>query len=196
MSFSDNYWDLIVKEAKWKGGEFFFYAEEGREFVLRDMECADISGWLIPFSLADEFRNELAERDADEIDPKWQEYFKKAVWDNSSGYSVTVHFEDFQDDNSGSYSYKVHDSNDEDVFENQYIVLEQRIPGLTRGELFYDDNGNKIQEFILGDKHLWLYNNYESHLIFMESEFDLDPYFPVPEAFSEEEDEEDYEDNT
>lgn len=192
MSFSDNYWDLIVKEAKWKGGEFFFYTEEGRELTLPNMECEDISGWLIPNSLAEEFRNEFAEKDADEIDPKWNKYFKKAVWDNSSGYGVTIKFEDFQDDNSDIYSYRVHDSNDEEVFENQYIVLEQHIPGLTRGELFHDENGNKIQEFILGDKYLWLYNNYEAQLIYMESEFDLGPYFPIPDAFKEEEDEEDF----
>jgi hypothetical protein len=144
---------------------------------------------LIPNGLVEEFQNELAEKDADEVDPKWNKYFKKAVWDNSSGYSVTVKFEDFQDDNSEYYSYRVHDSNDEEVFENQYIVLEQRIPGLVRGELFNEENGKKIQEFILGDKHIWLYNNYESHLIYMESEFDLDPYFPVPDELNDEEDE-------
>jgi hypothetical protein len=188
MSFSDNYWDLIIKEAKWKGGEFFFYAEEGREMTLRDMECEDISGWLIPFSLTEEFRDELNEKDADEIDPKWLKYFKKAVWDNSSGYSVTIKFEDFRDDNNDYHVYKVDNSNDEEVFENQYIVLEQRIPGLVRGELFYDENNNKIQEFILGDKHLWLFNNYERRLIYMESEFDLDPYFPLPELSLDEED--------
>lgn len=190
MSFSDNYWDLIVKEAKWKGGEFFFYAGEGRELKLRNMECEDVSGWLIPFSLAEEFRNELAEKDADEIDPKWQKYFKKAVWDNPSGYSVTIKFEDYQPNANSNFSYIVDDSNDEEVFENQYAVLLQRIPGLVKGELFYDENGNKIQEFMLGDKCLWLKNIYQSYLIAMESEFDLDPYFPKPEEAMDEEDEE------
>jgi hypothetical protein len=161
---------------------------EGRELLLPGMECEDISGWFVPYELAEEFRNEIAEKDADEIDPKWQQYFMKAIWDNVDG-NVTVSFQSNQS-KSDSYFYSVDDSNDEEVFENQCSVLEEHIPGLTKGELLNGENGEKIQEFLLDEKHLWLINNYESKNMYMDSEFDLDPYFPLPESFEEEDEEE------
>lgn len=187
MNFSDNYWDLVQETAAKENSEFFYYSCEGRESDFGNMIAEDLLGWLIPFDQTDDFRMALEQSDANDVDESWSKFFVKASWDYNGG-CASVSF--VKTNNAKTFRYPVHDENDKEVFEHQYEVLFEHIPGIATGDFFSENEDADIQEFIYEGKHLWLYNNYKQKTIYMESEFDLSPFFPLPYDDSDEEDDE------
>lgn len=87
----EKFFELIRKKANELGCIFFVDAGEGHELFLDDLEGEDLSGWLIPFRLADTFEIEWKRLDVDE---KWNRFFTFAFWRYDNG-EVTVFFQSF-----------------------------------------------------------------------------------------------------
>jgi len=72
---SENFTPILESAAKSLGCAFFEDSGEGNEKETETMLLEDISGWLIPISLKNEF-----EATRDRHDLRWDEYFAFAEW--------------------------------------------------------------------------------------------------------------------
>ena len=73
------FWAIVQGSAHRENSVFFLDCGEGREFETPDMEGEDLSGWLVPSNLADEFERTWKQN---EIPDKWNSYITFAIWDN------------------------------------------------------------------------------------------------------------------
>ena len=72
---------MIQDEAKKHDSVFFAFAGEGHDLIRLDIECEDMSGWLIPNTKVKEFEK-LWEKDNSMVFLKdWADYFIWAVWE-------------------------------------------------------------------------------------------------------------------
>lgn len=86
MSKFKNYLNLVQEHALKQKKKFFLDCREGRTFEKDDMEGADLSGWLIPLSDADEF---FEKYHAEEGVDKWLDHMVFAIWkENERGIMV------------------------------------------------------------------------------------------------------------
>jgi len=72
-----NFVKLVQKFADKENSIYFIETSEGKEFVNEEMEGEDLSGWLIPKELSEEFNKEYL---ADDISDKWDIYYRFAEW--------------------------------------------------------------------------------------------------------------------
>ena len=73
------FFDLVQDEASKQGKVFFLDAGQGRDFFDDDLIGADLSGWLVDMSVADDFESQW--RDGwDAIDDLFFDDFVWAVW--------------------------------------------------------------------------------------------------------------------
>ncbi len=75
------------------------------------------------------------------------------------------------------YSYNICDQYAPDLFERQCKALENKIPGLTKKDLLVDVDGSSIQIYFLNGCELNVVNDYEVGALFINSNFDIEPYF-------------------
>lgn len=76
------------------------------------------------------------------------------------------------------YQYEICNIPDFEIFQKQCTALESRIPNLVRGKRLEDVDGSTFQEYVLGNKKLVVKDSYYWNAVVIESEFDLDEYFP------------------
>jgi len=145
------------------------------------MEGEDLSGWLIPNELAIEFEEIWSSEDKNEIDTKWQKYTKLAQWENIQDI-ITITYVPFKMKDWEMFSYLFCEEPDEVFFLNQCEAIENNIPGLRKRELIIEEDNSKVQEYYLGDEQLIVYNSYENNSVYIESDFDIDPYFKQLES--------------
>ena len=82
----------IVREAAEKEGCIFFVdCGEGRDIITDKLEGEDLSGWLIPKILADEFEIEWLK---DDVSVKWNKHWRFAIW-NDLNDTINVEFKEF-----------------------------------------------------------------------------------------------------
>lgn len=84
-----NFFALIQEEANKQHAIFFADAGDGHDLVTQGMECEDMMGWLIPFTLSAVFERLWKE---DKVDDRWSDYYTWAVWYIDEG-TVKIKFE-------------------------------------------------------------------------------------------------------
>lgn len=90
-----NFFGIVQKKAETQNSVFFLDTAEGHERFTKDMECTDLSGWLIPVALASEFEKGYKDFDeSDSWDDKWLEYYQFAIWRDIDS-DIAVDFKKF-----------------------------------------------------------------------------------------------------
>ena len=84
----ERFFALVQKEALKQGSVFFLDSGEGHDFDNGFMEGENLSGWLIPFGLADEFEKEYLKHN-DDLE-EWEEYFCWIEWENENNPRVKL----------------------------------------------------------------------------------------------------------
>ena len=85
----ERFFTLVQKEALKQKGIFFLDCGEGNDFDNGFMEGENLSGWLIPFGLADEFEKEYLKHN-DDLE-EWEEYFCWIEWENENSPKITIY---------------------------------------------------------------------------------------------------------
>ena len=87
----ENFFALIQEEASKQGNVFFVMDLEGHEDDVCGVHTEDLSGWLIPFALADEFENEW-KKDLSSVSDKWDDYLVFEFWSITSEGKLSIKF--------------------------------------------------------------------------------------------------------
>lgn len=75
------------------------------------------------------------------------------------------------------FQYGICTEPDEDIFYRQCKALEKRFPGMKKEELLEDVDGTLIQGYIHPAGEITVRNDFYVGAVWVESEFDLRPYF-------------------
>lgn len=86
-----SYMEIVQSFAKEEHCVFFLDCSEGNERVIDGINCEDLSGWLIPDSLTDEFKYVF---ESFAIDEKWNKYFRFVFWKLEDA-SIQIEFKEF-----------------------------------------------------------------------------------------------------
>ena len=79
------YFDMVQKKAEAVHCVYFLDCGQGREIITEELDCEDISGWLVPTDKADECEKDYMNfADMD----KWDDWYTWAEWDNTDGLKV------------------------------------------------------------------------------------------------------------
>lgn len=93
----DKYWALVQGTAARQGRVFFMDSGEGREHETEDMKMEDISGWLIPIELSDEFKSIWIKEGNthSNLPDKFDDTFRFALWSVDDSGKIEVEFKDY-----------------------------------------------------------------------------------------------------
>lgn len=94
----NKYFELIQQEAAKQDKRFFMDTGEGREHITDEMEMEDISGWLVPVELKEEFADYwmLEGNPHNNLPDKWDiPFYRFALWSIDDMGKVQVEFKDF-----------------------------------------------------------------------------------------------------
>ena len=84
----NNFFDIVQKEAQRKNCIFFFDTQESVEQTIGNCECMNMSGWLIPSTMANDF---LKPFERFENLDKWERFEAWVSWTNKQNkISVTI----------------------------------------------------------------------------------------------------------
>ena len=75
------------------------------------------------------------------------------------------------------YYYNICDQPDYELFYKQCAALEKHIPGLMKRILLQDIDGSLIQTYYHEKGELVVHNDYFDGELYIESDFDIEPYF-------------------
>ena len=79
----NRFFEIVQDFAEQKESVFFAESGEGNDITNELFEGEDLSGWLIPNSLADEFEKEFEQFDINE--ERWEEFECFANWEEVGG---------------------------------------------------------------------------------------------------------------
>jgi hypothetical protein len=85
------FFDLVQSAAESNGKVFFLWAGEGHDLITDEIDCEDLSGWLVDESDAARFERIWLD-DWSNIPDDLDDTFCFARWSNDGG-AITVHFE-------------------------------------------------------------------------------------------------------
>lgn len=100
----NKYFEMLQKEAEKQGKVFFVLIAEGRDLITEEFEGEDLTGWLVPIGMADEFEKEWINSESSCAALKqlkrWADYFCWAEWkyDNNKLEIIFEFFEDIDED--------------------------------------------------------------------------------------------------
>ena len=75
------------------------------------------------------------------------------------------------------FHYNICTEADEELFYKQCTALENHIPDLSKERLLQDVDGSLIQIYYHEKGELVVYNDYLVGALYIESDFDIEPYF-------------------
>ena len=75
------------------------------------------------------------------------------------------------------FEYTICNQADEKIFRKQCLALEKNIPNLIKGDILEDVDGSSTQLYFLANKRVSVHNSKCVGAVYIESEFDLEPYF-------------------
>jgi len=84
------YWNIIQKKAREQNKTFFLDCGEGNMFEDHEIECEDLSGWLIPDDKLTKFQKIFLSDSA--ITDEWEDYIVFVAWNMQDG-EIFVDFE-------------------------------------------------------------------------------------------------------
>lgn len=78
------FFEVVQQAAHMQNSVFFSFAGEGREFHTASMEGEDMSGWLVPNALSNQFESEwTAFKRVHEME-HWADYFTFVIWEQNN----------------------------------------------------------------------------------------------------------------
>ena len=77
-----------------------------------------------------------------------------------------------------AYHYSICTNQNDELFVKQCEAIEKHIPKLTKDELFEDIDGSSYQIYHHANGDIEVSNDYYVGALYVESDFDLLPYFP------------------
>jgi len=83
------FWDIIQQKAKEQHKTFFLDCGEGNEFENQEIECENLSGWLIPDDKLEEFQKVFT---TNTISDEWEDTVAFVSWSFKEG-NIMVEFE-------------------------------------------------------------------------------------------------------
>lgn len=86
-----NFWEIVQKSANSIGKVFFLDCGEGNCFVDDNIECENLTGWLIDKNLADEF--EKIFNASKHINDQWSDFLAFVSWKRTGVNNIEVTFE-------------------------------------------------------------------------------------------------------
>lgn len=86
------FFSIVQDAAKELGCVFFCWAGEGNELETDTMDGEDLSGWLVPKELSDEFEAQW-EDGLESIDDKFDKFDVFARWTADESGNVSIRFE-------------------------------------------------------------------------------------------------------
>lgn len=86
-----NFWEIVQKSANSIGKVFFLDCGEGNCFEDNNIECENLTGWLIDIQKANEF--EKVFNSDEHINDKWSDFLAFASWKKDSKNNIKVTFE-------------------------------------------------------------------------------------------------------
>ena len=91
----ENFFQLVQMEARKEKCVFFLYSDEENNKNTEKMEIADLSGWLIPETKADEFEKIWKNSQHNAELENWSEqFFVFAFWTEADG-EIKIEFKSF-----------------------------------------------------------------------------------------------------
>ena len=75
------------------------------------------------------------------------------------------------------YNCTIYDVPSEKYFKNQCAAIEKHIPNLAKEKLLADVDGSLIQIYNHAKGEIRVCNDYMINCLYVESDFDLEPYF-------------------
>ena len=87
------FFKMVQKRANETGYVYFLDTGEGHELITDELDCEDLSGWLIPQSRVEEFEKDFNDGDTND----WWDFYAFADWEKKGG-KITIKFEIFDDD--------------------------------------------------------------------------------------------------
>lgn len=75
------------------------------------------------------------------------------------------------------YDYTVYKENSSSVFKEACNKIEAYYPNIDKKKLLIDVDGTTIQEYIINDQAVVVYDDYEIGAVFVKSEIDLNHIF-------------------
>ena len=85
------FFSIVQEAAKSEGRVFFLDCGEGHDLTTDDIDCEDLSGWLVDSSDVDEFEPIWLERRLGDMPERLMDSMVTAVWSGEPG-SITVEF--------------------------------------------------------------------------------------------------------
>ena len=90
----ENFFRIVQEKATEEDKVFFVFAGEGNELVTEELECEDLSGWLIPNQDAEEFEQVWKERLSFDDTARWNHLFTWALWHKEND-EIKIEFKQF-----------------------------------------------------------------------------------------------------
>ena len=86
------FFKVVQKRAKETGHVYFLDTGEGHELITDELDCEDLSGWLIPNPKVKNFEKDFNDRKTDE----WLDFYAFSIW-NKKEDEYIIRFEIFDD---------------------------------------------------------------------------------------------------
>lgn len=85
------FFKIVQEEAAKLNSVFFLDCGEGREFENENLEGEDLSGWVIPTNMINEFEPEF---EKDEVSERWVDFVRFVIW-NENKNTISIHFKSY-----------------------------------------------------------------------------------------------------
>ena len=86
------FFKIVQKRARETGNVYFLDTGEGHELITDELDCEDLSGWLIPNDKVKDFEKDFENRETSE----WWDFYAFANWEEKGG-KIFIVFEIFDD---------------------------------------------------------------------------------------------------
>lgn len=86
------YFSLVQDAAREQGCVFFVDCGEGHDLITDEIDCQDLSGWLVPADAVADFEPMWRSEDWDELTNEQDDFMVTAVW-SGTPENISVRFE-------------------------------------------------------------------------------------------------------
>ncbi|MBD8945786.1 MAG: hypothetical protein EGR97_00460 [Clostridiales bacterium] len=83
------FWEIVQKEARKSNKTFFLDCGDGQEYEDENIECENLTGWLIDNTKTGEFNEIFSANDS--IGDEWADSIVQVKW-NKNGDKITAKF--------------------------------------------------------------------------------------------------------
>lgn len=85
------FFSIVQQSAASRGCTFFLDCGEGHDLITDEIDCQDLTGWLVPDRLVERFEPLWEARDWNSMDPELMDTMVTAVWSGEPN-SISIEF--------------------------------------------------------------------------------------------------------